>query len=140
MADPRTEAIEAMVQAIALRLRSDEVLELAEAREDAAAVLDAIPAEVLARLAIERGGMEQVGWRSRRRWPEGHRYVFAQTRPCGAADPVYAVAGLVHACPPGDAATTPCCGRTPFELPLNDRITADQALVTCRFSEEASRG
>lgn len=39
---------------------------------------------------------------------------------------------VTHACPPGDAACTPCCGRTPFELPRTDRLTLDPSLVTCR--------
>ena len=38
---------------------------------------------------------------------------------------------VTHACPPGDAAVTPCCGRTPFELPRTDRMTLDPTLVTC---------
>lgn len=38
----------------------------------------------------------------------------------------------VHACPPKDGGgITPCCHRTPFELPATDRITLDAALVTC---------
>ena len=44
---------------------------------------------------------------------------------------------VTHACPPGDAAVTPCCGRTPFELPRTDRMTLDSALVTCA---RAARG
>lgn len=36
-----------------------------------------------------------------------------------------------HACPVGDGAFTPCCDRTPFELPRTDRMTLDPALVTC---------
>lgn len=38
---------------------------------------------------------------------------------------------LVHLCPPGDSGSTPCCGRTPFELPPYDRMTSDEKLVTC---------
>lgn len=30
-------------------------------------------------------------------------------------------ASVVHACPPGDEGITPCCGRTPFELPRGPR-------------------
>lgn len=37
----------------------------------------------------------------------------------------------VHACPPGDSGTMPCCGRTPFEVPEWHRMTVDPALVTC---------
>lgn len=36
----------------------------------------------------------------------------------------------VHACPPDGSGLTPCCGRTPFELPLGDRISSE-APVTC---------
>lgn len=37
----------------------------------------------------------------------------------------------IHACPPGDSGTMPCCGRTVFEA-RGDRITTDPALITCR--------
>lgn len=37
---------------------------------------------------------------------------------------------VVHACPPGGR--TPCCGKTVWELPLTDRITADSKYVTCQ--------
>jgi hypothetical protein len=39
-------------------------------------------------------------------------------------------AEIVHACPPDGSGLTPCCGRTPFELPLGDRISSE-APVTC---------
>jgi len=38
---------------------------------------------------------------------------------------------VVHACPPHGAAMTPCCARTPFELPRTDRMTLDPGAVTC---------
>lgn len=38
----------------------------------------------------------------------------------------------IHLCPPGDEGLTPCCGRTPFELPSTDRLTEVRNLVTCR--------
>lgn len=38
---------------------------------------------------------------------------------------------VTHACPPGDSALTPCCGLTPFELPLTDQLTLDPELVDC---------
>lgn len=41
-----------------------------------------------------------------------------------------APAEIVHACPPDGSGLTPCCGRTPFELPLGDRISSE-APVTC---------
>lgn len=37
---------------------------------------------------------------------------------------------VVHACPVGQAGTTPCCDRVPFEI-LSDRMTLDPRLVTC---------
>lgn len=37
---------------------------------------------------------------------------------------------ITHACPVGDAAVTPCCFRSPFEL-LGDRMTLAAELVTC---------
>ncbi|MCU1592451.1 MAG: hypothetical protein JWP11_3707 [Frankiales bacterium] len=42
-----------------------------------------------------------------------------------------------HGCPPDGSGLTPCCGRTPFELPQTDRMTDDAALVTCRGRSEA---
>ena len=36
----------------------------------------------------------------------------------------------VHACPPDGSGVTPCCGRTPFELPRTDRMTTDPAEAT----------
>jgi hypothetical protein len=41
-------------------------------------------------------------------------------------------ADAVHACPPDGSGITPCCGRTPFELPRTDRMSADPTLVTCQ--------
>lgn len=37
---------------------------------------------------------------------------------------------IVHGCPPDGSGLTLCCGRTPFELPLGDRISSE-ARVTC---------
>jgi hypothetical protein len=45
------------------------------------------------------------------------------------------VTETVHACPPDGAGVTPCCGRTPFELPRTDRMSTDSALVTCRANK-----
>lgn len=39
---------------------------------------------------------------------------------------------IIHACPPKGATVTPCCGKTPFELPRDHRMSADTAPVTCR--------
>lgn len=38
---------------------------------------------------------------------------------------------VVHRCPIGDAAVTPCCALSPLELPRSDRITSDAGSVTC---------
>jgi hypothetical protein len=38
---------------------------------------------------------------------------------------------VVHRCPVGDSGLTPCCNRTPFDLPRYHRLTEDPALVTC---------
>jgi hypothetical protein len=40
-------------------------------------------------------------------------------------------AEVTHQCPPDGQGFTPCCGKTPFELPRTDRITLDPSLVTC---------
>ena len=37
----------------------------------------------------------------------------------------------IHMCPAQGSATTPCCGISPFELPGTDRLTRDEASVTC---------
>lgn len=37
----------------------------------------------------------------------------------------------IHGCPPDGSGVTPCCGRTPFELPRTDRMSTDPALITC---------
>lgn len=48
-------------------------------------------------------------------------------------------AGTVHACPPGRSNATPCCSRSPFDLPRTDRITEDPLLVTCDERRGAPR-
>lgn len=45
--------------------------------------------------------------------------------------PEPATDGPIHRSP-GSGALTPCCGRSPFELPRTDRMTVDSDLVTCR--------
>lgn len=40
----------------------------------------------------------------------------------------------VHGCPPDGSGLTPCCGRTPFELPRTDRISSE-APITCTGKE-----
>jgi hypothetical protein len=39
--------------------------------------------------------------------------------------------GTTHACPPDGEATMPCCGKTPFEVPRNDRMTLNDERVNC---------
>ena len=39
---------------------------------------------------------------------------------------------VVHASPEIGAAEMPCCGRSPFEVPMTDRVTLDPERVTCR--------
>ncbi|MFE2045710.1 hypothetical protein ACFXAZ_33305 [Streptomyces sp. NPDC059477] len=39
---------------------------------------------------------------------------------------------VVHGCPPAGSVLTPCCARTPFELPRTDRLSTELALVTCQ--------
>jgi hypothetical protein len=50
-------------------------------------------------------------------------------RYCGAchryAEPV------THMCPHDEARKMPCCGLTPFDVPLHDRLTLELDRVTC---------
>lgn len=39
-------------------------------------------------------------------------------------------AETIHGVPPDGTGLTPCCGRTPFDLPLTDRISSE-APITC---------
>lgn len=41
---------------------------------------------------------------------------------------------VVHACPRQGTGITPCCGRSPLELPRSERITTDPDAVTCTAS------
>lgn len=43
---------------------------------------------------------------------------------------------ITHACPPEGSGLTPCCGRSPFELPMTDRMTLEPELVNCRGGNE----
>ncbi|MFJ8583660.1 hypothetical protein ACIRD2_03230 [Streptomyces sp. NPDC093595] len=45
--------------------------------------------------------------------------------------PQTGVQAVVHATPRKGSGLTPCCGRTPFELPRTDRISIDPFEVTC---------
>jgi len=38
---------------------------------------------------------------------------------------------VVHHCPEEGQSQTKCCGRIPFELPLDDRMSSDPRAVTC---------
>lgn len=39
--------------------------------------------------------------------------------------------GIVHIAPAPGSGLTPCCGKTPFELPRTDRMASEHADVTC---------
>ncbi|MGW2223850.1 DUF6085 family protein [Streptomyces formicae] len=41
-------------------------------------------------------------------------------------------ASVVHGCPPDGSGLTPCCGRTPFELPASDQMAIASSRITCR--------
>jgi hypothetical protein len=41
------------------------------------------------------------------------------------------VSSTCHECPPRGSSLTPCCGRSPFEIPAYDRLTVDPAYITC---------
>jgi predicted transcriptional regulator len=38
---------------------------------------------------------------------------------------------VVHQCPPSGTGVMPCCGKTPSEVPLIDRMTGFESMVTC---------
>ncbi|WGV35735.1 hypothetical protein SEA_FRANKENWEENIE_42 [Streptomyces phage Frankenweenie] len=38
---------------------------------------------------------------------------------------------IVHACPPEGSGLMPCCGRSPIDVPLTERISMDGTAVTC---------
>lgn len=39
---------------------------------------------------------------------------------------------VVHGCPPDGSGLTPCCHRSPIDLPLTERISLDGSEVTCK--------
>ena len=45
-------------------------------------------------------------------------------------------ASIVHACPPDGSGVTPCCGRTPLELPAHHQLTVNHTAVTCPGEEQ----
>lgn len=46
---------------------------------------------------------------------------------------------LTHMCPVDGDGLTGCCYRTPFELPVSDRLTTHPDYVTCTRYETADR-
>jgi hypothetical protein len=40
--------------------------------------------------------------------------------------------GTIHRCPKPGSGLTPCCRKAPGELPVTDRLTTEDILVTCR--------
>lgn len=53
----------------------------------------------------------------------------ADVKPAGDG---MSTAEVTHRCPPLGASCMPCCGRTPFEVPSNHRMTEDKRRVTCK--------
>jgi hypothetical protein len=45
---------------------------------------------------------------------------------------------VVHLVPPQGGGKTPCCEKSPFELPQNHRMTEDESIVTCPGVEEGA--
>jgi hypothetical protein len=86
-----------------------------ESRDDLAAVGPISPA----------AGTRAVGW-DYERWPGGPE-LYDQD-----AD------SIVHWAPDDySSGVTRCCARTPFELPRTDRLTLDDNVVTCRWTQDA---
>ncbi|MGW7359431.1 hypothetical protein ACWGI0_23055 [Streptomyces sp. NPDC054802] len=46
---------------------------------------------------------------------------------------------VIHACPPDGSGLTPCCGRTPFEIPRSEYMTTVPGRVTCTVREGSRR-
>lgn len=46
---------------------------------------------------------------------------------------------VVHQCPPSSESLTPCCGRSPFDLPRHHRITVE-GFVTCEGPTSSDAG
>ena len=47
---------------------------------------------------------------------------------------------VFHGCPPPGNGLTPCCGKTPFELPRLDRMTIDDDIVNCKYRPAMKSG
>lgn len=84
---------------------------------------------VRSRVVAEAPGKHATAREGRKETPDDK----VARHPRGDVDAVVsaAVGETTHACPADGAAVTPCCGRSPFELPMTDRMTLDPALVTC---------
>ena len=52
------------------------------------------------------------------------------------SDKFFDVESKIHLCPIDGSGLMRCCGRTPFEVKLTDRITNDENIVTCKVKEE----
>lgn len=83
-----------------------------------------LPIRIIAEAIHELAGRDLACW-------------CALDRPCHA-DLLIALANdeTIHLSPLLGDAVTPCCGRTPFELPRSDRLTVHDVLVTCSGSGE----
>lgn len=46
---------------------------------------------------------------------------------------------VVHRCPPDGSGLTPCCRRSPIELPRTHRMTNDPEMVTCAHRRRSER-
>jgi hypothetical protein len=44
---------------------------------------------------------------------------------------------IVHACPPDGSGLMPCCGRSPIDVPLTERISMDGTAITCAGARKA---
>jgi len=44
---------------------------------------------------------------------------------------------IIHACPPSGSGLMPCCGRSPIDVPLTERISMDGTAVTCAGVQKA---
>lgn len=44
---------------------------------------------------------------------------------------------IIHACPPYGSGLMPCCGRSPIDVPLTERISMDGTAVTCAGTQKA---
>lgn len=95
---------------------------------DRAAVLREA-AEALGRIDYDTDSNDYGYDTYRDAWNGGVMDAAAELRRVAAETPNTTVE-IVHGCPPDGSGLTPCCGRTPFELPLGDRISSE-APITC---------